>query len=70
VWVIRADIAGRTGDLVSYTSSEMVDPKGLVLQSVQQFSTGVIVADIDTARHDEINPQADDVGRYVPTDLR
>ncbi len=27
VWVIRADVAGRAGDLVSYGSSAIVDPR-------------------------------------------
>ena len=47
--VIRADVAGRTEELVSYGSSEIVDPDGTVLQSAEQFSAGVIVANIDTA---------------------
>ena len=29
VWVIRADVAGRTADLVSYGSSGIVDPDGI-----------------------------------------
>jgi predicted amidohydrolase len=33
VTVIRADVAGRTADLVSYGSSGIVDPDGIVLQS-------------------------------------
>jgi len=49
VSVIRADVAGRTADLVSYGSSGIVNPDGMVLQSAQRLSTGVIVADIDTA---------------------
>src|SRR5262245_37950878 len=48
-WVIRADVAGRTRDLVSYGSSGIVDPDGIALQSAQTFSAGVIVADIDTS---------------------
>jgi len=47
-WVIRADVAGRTRELVSHGSSEIVDPDGTVVQSAQQCSAGVIVADIDT----------------------
>ena len=47
VSVIRADVAGRTENLVSYGSSEIVDPDGMVLQSAQRFSEGLIVAEID-----------------------
>jgi predicted amidohydrolase len=49
VWVIRADVAGRTESLVSYGSSEIVDPDGMVLQSARQLGPDLIVADIDTA---------------------
>ena len=48
VSVIRADVAGRADDLVSYGSSGIVDQDGMVLASTQQLSTGVIVAEIDT----------------------
>jgi predicted amidohydrolase len=47
--VIRADVAGRTESLVSYGSSEIVDPDGMVLQSARQLGPDLIVADIDTA---------------------
>jgi predicted amidohydrolase len=48
VWVIRADVAGRTDELVSYGSSGIVDPDGLVVQSARQLSDDLIVAEIDT----------------------
>jgi predicted amidohydrolase len=48
VAVIRADIAGRTESLVSYGSSGIVDPDGMVLQSARQLSPDLIVADIKT----------------------
>ena len=48
LWVIRADVAGRTGELVSYGSSGIVDPDGMVVQSAQQLSEDLIVAEIDT----------------------
>ena len=47
VSVIRADVAGRTENLVSYGSSEIVDPDGMVLQSAQRLSEGLIVAEIE-----------------------
>ena len=33
VWVIRADVAGRSDELVSYGSSHIIDPNGMVVQS-------------------------------------
>jgi predicted amidohydrolase len=49
VWVIRADVAGRTESMVSYGSSGIVDPDGMVLQSARQLGPDIIVADIKTA---------------------
>ena len=46
VWVIRADVAGRTADLVSYGSSGVVDPEGTVLQSAQLLTEDLLVADL------------------------
>jgi len=49
VWVIRADVAGRTRDLVSYGSSGIVDPEGTVLQSAQRLTEDLLVAELKTA---------------------
>jgi len=49
VSVIRADVAGRTADLVSYGSSGIVDPDGTVLQSAKRLTEDLLVADIVTA---------------------
>ena len=49
VTVVRADVAGRTADLVSYGSSGIVDPEGTVLQSAQRLSEDLLVADLNTA---------------------
>ncbi len=49
VAVIRADVAGRTPELVSYGSSEIVDPEGNVLSSAQDLRAELLVADIETA---------------------
>jgi predicted amidohydrolase len=49
VWVIRADVSGRAEGLVSYGSSGIVDPDGIVLQSARQLGPGLIVADVKTA---------------------
>jgi predicted amidohydrolase len=48
MWVIRADVAGHTDDLVSYGSSGIVDPDGIVVQSARELSDDLIVAEIDT----------------------
>ena len=49
VSVIRADVAGRTESLVSYGSSGIVSPDGMVLQSARQLGPDLIVAEIETA---------------------
>ena len=49
VSVIRADVAGRTESLVSYGSSGIVDPDGMVLKSAMHPGPNLIVADIETA---------------------
>jgi predicted amidohydrolase len=49
VSVIRADVAGRTENLVSYGTSEIVDPDGMVLQSAQRLREDLIVADIEAS---------------------
>ncbi len=48
MWVIRADVAGRTADLVSYGSSGIVDPEGVVVQTARQLSDDLIFAAIGT----------------------
>ena len=46
MWVIRADVAGRTEKLVSWGSSGIVDPDGRVVQSARQWNEDLIVADL------------------------
>jgi predicted amidohydrolase len=48
VSVIRADVAGRSADLVSYGSSGIVNRDGIVLQTAQRLSEDFLVADLDT----------------------
>jgi len=43
VTVIRADVAGRTADLVSYGSSSIVDPDGRVVQSAQRLKEDLLM---------------------------
>jgi predicted amidohydrolase len=50
--VIRADVAGRTPELVSYGSSGIVDPDGTVLGSARLFCADLVVADIVTIRRE------------------
>jgi 5-aminopentanamidase len=50
VSVIRADVAGRSDGMVSYGSSEIVDAHGNVLQSAQELTEDLIVADLDVSR--------------------
>jgi predicted amidohydrolase len=48
VWVIRADVAGSTADRVSYGSSCIVAPDGLVLQAARPITEDFLVAEINT----------------------
>jgi predicted amidohydrolase len=50
LWVIRADVAGRTDELVSYGSSGIVDPDGTVVRAARPLSEDLIVAEIDTVQ--------------------
>ena len=49
MWVIRADVAGRTPDLLSYGSSGIVNADGMVLWSGHRLRADLVVADIETA---------------------
>ena len=46
--VIRADVAGHTERLVSYGSSGIISPDGMVLQTTRRLSADLVVADIET----------------------
>jgi predicted amidohydrolase len=48
VFVIRADVAGHAGSLVSYGSSGVVDPDGRVLQAARQLVPDLVVTEINT----------------------
>ena len=50
MWVIRADVAGHAVGLVSYGSSEIVDPQGIVIRSAQPMCEDLIIADIQAGR--------------------
>jgi predicted amidohydrolase len=49
IWVIRADVAGRTDVLVSFGSSGIVDPHGTVIRSAHELTEDLVVADIGTS---------------------
>ena len=46
VTVIRADEAGSMADLVSFGSSEIIDPQGRVLQSARRLSEDILMTDL------------------------
>jgi predicted amidohydrolase len=46
VYVIRADVAGRTESLVSYGSSGIVDATGTLVQSARTLEADIVVADL------------------------
>jgi 5-aminopentanamidase len=50
VWVIRADVAGSNGELISLGSSGIVDPMGRVVQEATLQSTDLLIADIPDDR--------------------
>jgi predicted amidohydrolase len=46
VMIVRADVAGRTADRVSFGSSAIVDASGTVLRSGAALSEGTLIADV------------------------
>jgi predicted amidohydrolase len=50
LWVIRADVAGRTDELVSHGSSGIVDPDGMVVQEAKHLSEDLLVVEITPQR--------------------
>ena len=49
VCVVRADVAGRAHGIVSYGSSGIVDSHGKLLQSAQELTEELIVADLEVS---------------------
>jgi predicted amidohydrolase len=49
IYVIRADVTGRAEGLLSYGSSGIVNPDGMLLQSARQLGPDLIAANIKTA---------------------
>ena len=48
IWVIRADVAGENGELMSYGSSGIVDPDGRAVKQARLESADMLVTDIET----------------------
>jgi len=46
VWIVRADVVGSDGRLMSFGSSEVVDPDGKVVCEARSGSVDLLVADI------------------------
>jgi 5-aminopentanamidase len=53
VWVIRADVAGENGELMSYGSSGIVDPDGKVVHEANLKKADLLVADMTGALNSE-----------------
>ena len=49
MWVIRADVAGGTGELVSHGSSGIVDRDGMIVRQARELGEDLIFAEIPTA---------------------
>jgi predicted amidohydrolase len=50
IWIVRADVAGRNGQLTSFGSSEIVDTDGRVVQQAGYLSTELLVAEIEARK--------------------
>ena len=46
LWVIRADVAGRAGDLVSHGASGIVHPRGVVVHAARELGVDLLVVEI------------------------
>jgi predicted amidohydrolase len=44
--IVRADVAGRTADRVSFGSSAIVDARGTVLRAGEALSEDILVAEV------------------------
>jgi predicted amidohydrolase len=45
VLIVRADVTGRTGELVSYGSSAIIGPGGMVMAALEPMTPGLIGAE-------------------------
>jgi 5-aminopentanamidase len=51
LWVVRADVAGRTYQLLSYGSSAIVDPHGTIVSAARPLTNDLLVAEISPCRY-------------------
>ena len=47
VTIVRADVAGRTADRVSFGSSAIVDARGTVLRAAEALKEDILVAEVN-----------------------
>lgn len=69
MWVVRADVCGRTPALESRGSTAIVDGDGVILRATQPFESGLIVADLDDGHPSAVLPGAALEGAHVRRDL-
>ena len=55
VMIVRADVAGRTADRVSFGSSAIVDARGTVLRMGEALSEDILVAEIHVRGQEGVN---------------
>ncbi len=48
MWVIRSDVAGRADGHVSYGSSAIVDPDGIMVRAANQLEPGLLTVEVET----------------------
>jgi predicted amidohydrolase len=53
LWVIRADVAGRNGELTCFGCSEILNPEGDVVQEARLDAPDLLVTNIDIERQGE-----------------
>jgi predicted amidohydrolase len=47
MWVVRADVAGRAGNLVSHGASGIVDPRGVVAHAARELRQDLLMVEIE-----------------------
>jgi predicted amidohydrolase len=55
VMIVRADVAGRTADRVSFGSSAIVDARGTVLEAAKALSEDILIAQIQARDQEQAN---------------
>ena len=52
VMIVRADVAGRTANCISFGSSAIVDARGMVVRAGRDLSEDILVANVHTNGQD------------------